>query len=149
MASKTKTQPALRAENLPEIKPGKYGDGMPLDELPLPRCKLILAQPLYRRVLALFDFAKVTRRPAKQTGVRFDPADYELEPLQIRGFCSVDTHDCRRTTTPSSCAGCIPYKDGFPVGDPEIVFSAPSSRSAEGGRDGRDHVNTTTTASSS
>ena len=84
MATKTKTQPALRARHLPEIKPGKYADGMPLDELRYLECKIILKPNHFTSRQSLFDFAKVMRRPAKKTGVRFDPSGYDLEPLQIR-----------------------------------------------------------------
>ncbi|MGD9882854.1 MAG: hypothetical protein AB7F22_02305 [Reyranella sp.] len=120
--TKTKTQPALRARHLPEIKPGKYSDGMPLDEIRYLECKLILKPNHFTSRQSLFDFAKVMRRPAKQAGVRFDPSGYDLEPLQIREVLFVDTHDYRLYNNAFILRRRIPYKDGFPVGEPEIVF---------------------------
>lgn len=122
MATKTKTQPALRARHLPEIKPGKYSDGMPLDEIRYLECKLILKPNHFTSRQSLFDFAKVMRRPAKQTGVRFNPSGYNLEPLQIREVLFVDTRDYRLYNNAFILRRRIPYRDGFPVGDPEIVF---------------------------
>jgi len=122
MATKTKTQPALRARHLPEIRPGKYSDGMPLDELRYLECKIILKPNHFTSRQSLFDFAKVMRRPAKKTGVRFDPSGYDLEPLQIREVLFVDTHDYRLYNNAFILRRRIPYRDGFPVGEPEIVF---------------------------
>lgn len=122
MATKTKTQSALRARHLPEIKPGKYSDGMPLDEIRYLECKLILKPNHFTSRQSLFDFAKVMRRPAKQSGVRFNPSGYNLEPLQIREVLFVDTRDYRLYNNAFILRRRIPYRDGFPVGDPEIVF---------------------------
>src|SRR5262245_1918603 len=122
MATKTKTRPAIRAKHLPEIKPGKYHDSMPYDEIRYLECKLILKPNHFSSRQSLFDFAKVMRRPAKQTNVRFDPSGFDREPLQIREVLFVDTHDYRLYNNAFILRRRIPYKDGFPVGDPEIVF---------------------------
>src|SRR4029453_5252304 len=128
MSQKTKevakpvAKPTIRVRHLPSIKPGKYADGLPYDEIRYLECKLILKPNHFTSRQSLFDFAKVLRRPAKATGVIFDPVTFTERPLAIREVLFVDTHDYRLYNNAFILRRRIPYRDGFPGGDPEIVF---------------------------
>jgi len=62
------------------------------------------------------------RRPAAETGVKFDTGEFVNAPLQIREVLFLDTPDFRFYNNAFILRRRIPYQDGFPVGDPEIVF---------------------------
>ena len=108
--------------HLPAIKPGKYADGLPYDEIRYLECKLILKPNHFTSRQSLFDFAKVLRRPARVTGVIFDPVTFTERPLAIREVLFVDTPDFRLYNNAFILRRRIPYQDGFPIGAPEIVF---------------------------
>jgi hypothetical protein len=120
-AAKPAAKPSLRVRHLPTIKAGKYVDGMPYDEIRYLECKLILKPNHFTSRQSLFDFAKVLRRPAKQTGVIFEPCTFTERPLAIREVLFVDTHDFRLYNNAFILRRRIPYQDGFPIGLPEIV----------------------------
>jgi len=63
--AKPAVKPAIRVRHLPSIKPGKYADGLPYDEIRYLECKLILKPNHFTSRQSLFDFAKVLRRPAR------------------------------------------------------------------------------------
>ena len=92
------------------------------DEIRYLECKLILKPNHFTSRQSLFDFAKVLRRPAKATGVLFDPVTFTERPLAIREVLFVDTHDFRLYNNAFILRRRIPYQDGFPIGAPEIVF---------------------------
>jgi hypothetical protein len=71
---------------------------------------------------SLVDFGKVLRRPAKDNGVGFDTRAFADKPLQIRGVLFLDTPDFQLYNNAFVLRRRIPYRDGFPLGDPEIVF---------------------------
>jgi hypothetical protein len=114
--------PPIRVHHLPAIKPGKYADGLPYDEIRYLECKLILKPNHFTSRQSLFDFAKVLRRPAREFGVRFNPVSFTERPLAIREVLFVDTHDFRLYNNAFILRRRIPYQDGFPTGMPEIVF---------------------------
>jgi hypothetical protein len=124
MSQKVKeaAKPSMRVRHLPAIKPGKYADGMPYDEIRYLECKLILKPNHFTSRQSLADFAKVLRRPARLTGVYFDPVTFQERPLAIREVLFVDTHDFRLYNNAFILRRRIPYQDGFPTGVPEIVF---------------------------
>ena len=70
----------------------------------------------------LFDFGKLMRRPAKESGVDLDTKGFADEPLKIREVLFLDTADFLLYNNAFILRRRIPYKDGFPTGDPEIVF---------------------------
>ena len=123
MSLKTKpvAKPSIRARHLPLIKPGKYADGLPYDEIRYLECKLILKPNHFTSRASLFDFAKVLRRPAREHGVIFEPCSFTDRPLAIREVLFVDTHDNRLYNNAFILRRRIPYQDGFPIGVPEIV----------------------------
>jgi len=111
-----------RRRHVPEIKPGQYSDGMPFDEVQYLECKIILRPNHFTSRKSFFDFAKVMRRPAEGAGVDFSVNGFTDEPLQIREVLFLDTPDFRLYNHAFILRRRIPYRDGFPIGDPEIVF---------------------------
>ncbi|HUO51608.1 MAG TPA: hypothetical protein VMT93_03740 [Gemmatimonadaceae bacterium] len=110
------------AGRVPHLKPGTYKDGLPLHDVHYLGCKLILRSNKFDSRKALFDFGKVIKKPAKATGVRFSNEGFWETPLKIREVLFIDTKDYRLYNNGFIARRRIPYKDGFPVGDAEIVF---------------------------
>ena len=107
---------------VPQLKPGHYADGMPLHQVHYLCCKLILRPNKFVSRESLFDFGKVMREPAKEHGVKFSSNGFESEPIKIREVLFIDTDDFRLYNNAFILRRRIPYKDGFPIGEPEIVF---------------------------
>src|SRR5258708_12542240 len=107
--AKPAAKPNIRVQHLPSIAPGKYADGLPYDEIRYLECKLILKPNHFTSRQSLADFAKVLRRPARLTGVYFDPVTFQERPLAIREVLFVDTHDFRLYTNASTLPPPIPY----------------------------------------
>ncbi len=122
MATKAKERREGRSKLVPILRPGRYSDGLPFDQIKYLECKIILKPNHFRSRESLFDFAKVMRRPARESGIGVDTADVAEEPLQIREVLFLDTHDFRLYNNAFILRRRVPYKDGFPIGDPEIVF---------------------------
>ncbi|HET8723853.1 MAG TPA: hypothetical protein VFM53_06565 [Anaeromyxobacteraceae bacterium] len=108
--------------SVPDPKPGTYADGRPLDQVQYLECKIILKPDRFTSSEAFWEFAKVVRRTARKTGVGFSSKDFEHERPQIREVVFLDTADFRLYNNAFILRRRIPYRDGFPVGDPEIVF---------------------------
>jgi hypothetical protein len=111
-----------KRRHVPEIKPGRYADGMPFDEVQYLECKIILRPNHFTSRKSFFDFAKVMRRPAEESGIEFAIDQFADEPLRLREVLFLDTPDFRLYNHAFILRRRIPYRDGFPVGDPEIVF---------------------------
>jgi hypothetical protein len=107
---------------VPQLKPGTYADGLPLHELHYLCCKLVLRPNHFRSRASLFDFEKVLRAPAKRNGISFEGDDFADAPIQIREVLFVDTEDFRLYNHAFILRRRIRYEDGFPTGEPEIVF---------------------------
>jgi hypothetical protein len=107
---------------VPQLKPGHYADGMPLHQVQYLCCKLILKPNKFHSRQSLFDFGKVMKEPAREHGVKFSVAGFDSQPIKIREVLFVDTDDFRLYNNAFILRRRIPYKDGFPIGDPEIVF---------------------------
>ena len=105
------------------VAPGQaYEDGSPLDQVTYLEAKLILKPDRFTSVQAFRDFGKLVQKTAKQVGVGFIPdAEAGLRP-QIREITFGDTPDFRLYNNAFILRRRIAYVDGFPVGDPEIVF---------------------------
>jgi hypothetical protein len=111
-----------RSRHIPEIKPGRYADGIPFNRVQYLECKIILRPNHFTSRKSFFDFAKVMRRPAEDAGVSFSTVGFIDQPLQIREVLFLDTADFRLYNNAFILRRRIPYAEGFPVGDPEIVF---------------------------
>jgi hypothetical protein len=110
------------AGHIPLVRPGRYDDGLPLHEMQYLCCKLVLKPNRFRSRQNLFDFARVFHEPAEKHRVRFSSGTCETEPIQIREVLFVDTSDFRLYNNGFILRRRIRYEDGFPTGDPEIVF---------------------------
>ena len=107
---------------VPQLKPGHYSDGMPLHEVHYLSCKLILRPNKITSRSSLFDFTTVMKEPCKEHGVEFSLAGFDSKPEKIREVLFIDTEDFRLYNHAFIARRRIPYKHGFPCGEPEIVF---------------------------
>ena len=116
------SDPMGRGREVPTLKPGRYTDGLPLDEIQYLECKLILKPNGFTSRKRLFGFGKVMRGPAEESGVEFLTKGFADEPLRIREILFLDTADFRFYNNAFILRRRIPYEGGFPTGDPELVF---------------------------
>ena len=107
---------------VPQLKPGTYADGLPLHELDYLACKLVLRANPFTSRERFFDFAEVMRDPAGECRVGLTTKGFKDKPLKIREVLFIDTPDFRLYNNAFILRRRIPYRDGFPIGDPEIVF---------------------------
>jgi hypothetical protein len=112
-----KLQPTRQAD----LKQGKYSDGGPLDEVQYLECKLILKPDRFTAAKTFFEYGKLVARTAKDFGIDFVNKDVVLKP-QIREVLFLDTPDFQLYNHAFILRRRIPYEDGFPTGEPEIVF---------------------------
>ena len=99
-----------------------YADGHPLDEVHYIEAKIILNGLRFTSVQSFRDFAKLVRRAAKQTGVDFVTEPTEGLRPQIREVLFLDTKDFKLYNNAFILRRRTAYEDGFPAGEPEIVF---------------------------
>jgi hypothetical protein len=95
---------------------------MPLHQVEYLCCKLLLRPNRFTSRESLFDFGKVMLKPAKENGVKFSNKGFDSQPVKIREVLFIDTTDFRLYNNAFILRRRIPYKDGFPIGDPEVVF---------------------------
>jgi hypothetical protein len=95
---------------------------MPLHELQYLECKLILRPNHFTSRQSLFDLTKLLRRPAAEHEIDFSSKGFADAPLQTREVLFLDTADNRLYNNAFILRRRVPYEDGFPTGDPEIVF---------------------------
>ena len=100
----------------------RYADGAPLDTVQYLEAKLILKPDNFTSVHAFREFGKLVERAAKKVGVGFiEDREANLRP-QIREIIFGDTPDFRLYNNAFILRRRVSYVDGFPVGDPEVVF---------------------------
>jgi hypothetical protein len=110
------------AEYIEPLAPRSYADGAPLDTISYLEAKLILKPDNFTSVQAFRDFGKIAKQTAKRSEVGFIPdPEMDLRP-QIREITFYDTPDFRLYNNAYILRRRVCYMDGFPVGDPEIVF---------------------------
>jgi hypothetical protein len=107
---------------VPKIKAGRYADGLPFHQVEYLCCKMMLRPNRFDSRKSLFDFGDALLGPAKEHGVGFSSKGFHAEPLKIREVLFVDTSDFRLYNNAFILRRRIQYKDGFPFGEPEIVF---------------------------
>src|SRR5215469_13028381 len=107
---------------VPLLKPGQYADGMPIHSPEYICCKLILRPNRFVSRESFFDFGRVLRQPAKEHGAKYAVAGFDDRAVKIREVLFIDTEDFRLYNNAFILRRRIRYKDGFPIGDPEIVF---------------------------
>jgi hypothetical protein len=129
-----KAEKAAKAAKAAKLEPSKppiaptsaegeaYADGTPLDRIQYLEAKLILKPDRFTSVQSFRDFGKLVQQTAKKTGVGFiEDAQAGQRPL-IREIIFGDTPDFRFYNNAFILRRRVAYVDGFPVGDPEIVF---------------------------
>jgi hypothetical protein len=102
--------------------PASYSDGHPLDLVQYLEAKLILKPDRFTSVESFRDFGKRVKRTAKNLKVGFTDDPEAGRRPEIREIIFVDTPDYRLYNNAFILRRRITYVDGFPVGDPEIVF---------------------------
>ncbi len=107
---------------VPQLKPGQYADGMPIHVPEYVCCKLILRPNKFHSRESFFDFGKVFKEPAREHGVKYTTEGFIEQPVKIREVLFIDTDEFRLYNNAFILRRRIPYKDGFPIGEPEIVF---------------------------
>jgi len=116
--SKKDSQPAP----VPELKPGTYSDGHPLDRVHYLECKIILKPDRFTSIKSYLDFAKLVRRAADESDVRLSTGHLAGQRPRIREVVFLDTPDFKLYNHAFILRRRIEYENGFPVGDPEVVF---------------------------
>ena len=107
---------------VPQLRPAQYVDGMPIHSPEYICCKLILRPNKFHSRESFFEFGKVFKDPAKEHGVKYSVAGFDSQPVKLREVIFADTEDFRLYNNAFILRRRIPYKDGFPIGEPEIVF---------------------------
>jgi len=116
--NKTSKQPDSRID----ISASEYADGAPLDQVQYLEAKLILKPDGFTSVQAFRDFGKIVQRTAKKLGIgSVEDPGVGLRP-EVREIIFGDTPDFRLYNNAFILRRRVSYVDGFPVGDPEIVF---------------------------
>jgi hypothetical protein len=117
-----KTQRSAVARAGAPARAATYGDGGQLDRVQYLEAKLILKPDRLTSLQGFRDFGKLVQRTAKKVGVGFtEKREARLSP-EVREIVFGDTHDFRLYKNAFILRRRISYVDGFPVGDPEIVF---------------------------
>jgi hypothetical protein len=106
----------------PAVTDAAYADGAPLDKVQYLEAKLILKPDRFTSVQSFRDFGKLVQQAAKKTGIGFiEDAKAQQRP-EIREIIFGDTPDFRFYNNAFILRRRVSYVDGFPVGDPEVVF---------------------------
>jgi hypothetical protein len=112
----------VRSGTTAAVTTTSYTDGTPLDRVQYLEAKLILKPDRFDSVQSFRDFGKIVQRTAKKLGVGFiEDREAGLRP-EIREIIFGDTPDFRLYNNAFILRRRVSYVDGFPVGDPEIVF---------------------------
>jgi len=129
MKEKAKTSKEAKEANnesrpgrVPDLKQEHYSDGHPLDEVHYLECKIILKPDRFTSIQSFLDFAKLVRRAADKSDVDLSTGHLAGQKPQIREVVFLDTADFRLYNNAFILRRRILYENGFPVGDPEIVF---------------------------
>jgi len=99
-----------------------YSDGHPHDVVQYLEAKLILKPDRFVSVESFRDFGKLVQRTAKKLGVGFVTDPKIGRRPDIREITFFDTPNFRLYNNAFILRRRIVYVDGFPVGDPEMVF---------------------------
>jgi hypothetical protein len=115
-------QPSARPLKVAATDPAAYADGAALDKVTYLEAKLILKPDRFTSVQSFRDFGKIVKTTAKNVGVGFIPDPNSERRPEVREITFGDTPDFRLYNNAFILRRRITYVDGFPVGDPEIVF---------------------------
>jgi len=112
----------IHPERIPNLKTGTYSDGHPLDEIHYLECKLILKPEHFISVESFHQYARLVRRAAEEHDIEFSTEHFKGLKPRIREVVFLDTKDFSLYNNAFILRRRISYEDGFPVGDPEVVF---------------------------
>ncbi len=118
MSSSAVKKPPAKA---PQMQPGAYSDGSPLDEVQYLECKLILKPDRFTSAKVFLEYGDLVKRTAKKFGIDVEDKGVVLRP-ESREVLFLDTADFRLYNNAFILRRRIAYEDGFPEADPEIVF---------------------------
>ena len=112
----------MQLERAPDPKKGTYSDGHPLDEVHYLECKLILKPDYFTSTASFHEYAKLVRRAAEGHDIEFSTEHVKGLKPRVREVVFLDTRDFSLYNNAFILRRRIAYEDGFPVGDPEVVF---------------------------
>src|SRR5262245_54418335 len=99
-----------------------YSDGEPLDSLRYFQAKLLLKPDRLSSLERFHDVERVVSRSARSMNVGLIQDPESNHPPRVREIIFADTPDFRLYRSGFMLRRRIQYVDGFPNGDPEIVF---------------------------
>ncbi|MFK8250095.1 hypothetical protein [Ancylobacter terrae] len=102
-------------------EPALYSDGSPQDEVQYLECKLILKPDRFTSAKVFFEYGKLVARTAEKFGIGFSDKGIVLNPV-LREVVFLDTADFRLYNSAFILRRRIRYENGFPAGEPEVVF---------------------------
>jgi hypothetical protein len=111
-----------RTTRVPNLKPGQYADGGPLDDVQYLECKLILKTDEFTSPKGFRKYAKLVAQAAEECGVGFDTSPAEGTRPAIREVMFLDTEDFRLYNNAFILRRRVRFEDGFPAAEPEVVF---------------------------
>lgn len=112
-------------KHVPRAKPVQaptYDDGAPLDRVQYLEAKLILKPDRFTSLQSFRDFGKMVQRTARKVGIGFVEDKKASDKPEVREIVFLDTPDFGLYTNAFILRRRTRYVDGFPEGDPEIVF---------------------------
>jgi hypothetical protein len=107
---------------VPEIKPGTYSDGRPFDTVHYLQSKLMLKADRYNSRPTFHEVGNLVRRAAENLGIEFSTEALKKPRARIREVVFFDTEDFSLRKHCFILRRRVACEDGFPVGNPEIVF---------------------------
>ena len=107
---------------LAEDYPSTYIDGRRCSQIGYLQCKLILKPDRFTSAHVFKEFAALVQRAAGKTGIGFQPTPKSLQRPEVREVLFLDTDAYHLYNNAFIMRRRIPYQDGFPIDDPEIVF---------------------------
>ena len=111
-----------RTTRVADLAPGQYNDGTPLHDIQYLQCKLILKTDEFTSPKGFKKYGKLVAQAAKECGVGFDDSSAKGSKPAIREVQFMDTADFRLYNNAFILRRRVQFEDGFPVGEPEIVF---------------------------
>ena len=120
-STKTEKKSSTRA-TLAKSPAKTYSDTTPFDRIQYLQAKLILKPDRFTSVQRFREFGQHVEKTAKKTGVGFIADPKAAHRPEVREVNFIDTPDFRLYNNAFILRRRICYDDGFPVGDPEIVF---------------------------
>jgi hypothetical protein len=118
-------------DHVPDFKPGTYEDGTPLHEVQYLECKVTLKADSFTSPKGFYDYAKLVQRVAAENDVKCTDDGAEARP-RVREVMFLDTAKFHLYNNAFILRRRVPYRDGFPVDEPEIIikFRHPEGRLA-------------------